>query len=183
LINDMSSPTIALSNYLPVTKACAESTTDAEDMLLQRGFCFHVTRRIDINIFSRWKRELYVYFCRKARPNLRVPPIIPTPRGVITSFIVADSECKQSDDQLHILPFGWLYSADELQADVVCRPRDESDTVNYERLKKLFGMPSSECGHLEEHLWVSQEYARALESVINEATSLFHRTLKSADDG
>jgi len=100
--------------------------------------CFHLTRRVDVRLLPWWKRRLYCWLCRNASPKRRVPPIPPMTRGVFLDFDEADAYCTSPDDQIHLIPVGWAYSGETVDADLVCRPRDPRDSAAYHQMRERF---------------------------------------------
>ena len=69
----------------------------------------------------------------------RIPPAPTMLRGILDSFAEADGRCETPDDQIHILPAGWAFGGDSVEPDVVCRPRDPSDSSRYLSLREEYG--------------------------------------------
>jgi hypothetical protein len=114
--------------------------------LLRRGFYCRVSSRVDLRTarLNRWQRTVYVWLCRRMPSSLRLPAAPLEEMGGLASFAAADAECKTPDDVLQVFPFGWTYGRGKRDPEIACRPRDESDTENYDRLKSIFGVAAND---------------------------------------
>ena len=130
-----------------------------------RPVYFKVTRRVDARLLGRWRQWAYELLCRKAPEAWRVPPIVPMERGGFPTFAEADGWCTSPDDQIRVLPWGWAYAGDELDADIVCRPRDPKDRPRYLALREKYG---DEAAHAPprapELMEAAEEARRAIEA-------------------
>lgn len=126
---------------VPVTKEWEAAAAK----LVRRGYGFKLANRLDASRLNAWKRWAYEYFVRRVSVDaLRVPPAIPLDLAVPETLEEAFDACEGPDDQVHVLPKGWVYERDVIHTDVVCRPKDPADGLRTQRMRELFGGTEAE---------------------------------------
>jgi hypothetical protein len=134
----MVTETLYLTGGLARQSERTELRDDAFPLLTAGPVYFKVTRRLDLSLLSWWQRWGYEFLCRRLPARWRVPPVVPMERGGFATFAEADAVCASPDDQILVLPWGWAYAGEVLDAEVVCRPRDPKDKDRYHRFQKTF---------------------------------------------
>jgi hypothetical protein len=146
---------------------------------------FKISTRVPAERLGPIRRYIYVLLCRKMPArwrHLRVPPAPAMQQGFFDDWGEALKECHTPDDQLLVMPKNRTYSTETVEIEVECRPRDPSDARRFKALHAVFAGYCEET-YLQVRLRVAEEYGRALETVMREATTLLRRALQATDDG
>lgn len=177
----MSAPALSIEHAAAPARAESFETERVPDAaaVAVRPRQFFVTRRFNVKRLWCWQRALYVLLCRCLRGRWRIPPpFIPLTRGGLFTFEDAEGVCETPDDQIHVLPLGWAYSGDEIDAEEVCRPKDPSDKENYERLKSRYNCATTPASGVVASRDTS-DVAHALASLPPETRNEVSRLLRS----
>jgi hypothetical protein len=176
------SPMLTADAPRVVTRTADEELLDAARTLLDGGpVNFKISSRVPSELLGPVRSHAYTLLCRTLPPSLRVPPAPAMQRGFFDGWEKAVRECSLPDDQLLVMPKNRTYSAGELDVEVGCRPADPTDSRRFELLQSVFGGYTEE-SDLAARLCLSEEYGRACEAAMKEATTLFQRTMKPNDD-
>lgn len=109
----------------------------ARDVTATQAYKWLVTRRLDVRQLPLWQRALYVLLVRW----LGLPPKPPCVRGLLDTRAEAVRLCASKDDQIQLIPYGWVYGIelDELQG--YCRPLDPLFRAQHGRETLLYADP------------------------------------------
>lgn len=142
---------------IPAVSSRAQAAAMDEDVLkagrslLAGGpVCFKLASRVDAGFLPRWKRRLYVFFCREAPPRLKVPPLPAEQLEVYTSLARAWRECKSPDDQLLVMPLNRRGLRGAIGTAIECRPRDEADAARTNAVSAVFAGYGGDAEDLED---------------------------------